>query len=186
MVVNFGTYEELPLAYYPYDDHAASLGAELVRFLCEHISDASIEHVGSTAVPGLGGKNSVNILIAAKANGFPTVLATLESLGLSEYPTKIEPEDRPVRVGMIDGPARKYPIHVKVVEDGSANHYDSIFMREYLLRNPEVAERYATAKQQLVASGADEEAYGIAKQPVILDIILRRPTGWERPGDPLV
>ena len=181
----FSPYEEQPLAFAPHDRLAAEVGRHLALLLARFLPETEVEHVGSTAVPGLGGKNSINLLIAAPEEFFPDILNALEAMGMAEHPQKQEPADRPVRVGSIAGQERRYPVHVKVVAKGSPNHYNSVFMREYLRGNPEAADAYAEVKRRLVESGGSEEEYGIAKQPHILDIIARRPESWKKPGDPL-
>ena len=100
MALLFLPYVEPPLAFLPYDPavfEAAEAAASAIR---EVVGDAPVEHVGSTAVPGLPGKNSVNLLIPVEPERIPDILLMLEALGLAEHPYKEEPADRPVRVGL--------------------------------------------------------------------------------------
>jgi GrpB-like predicted nucleotidyltransferase (UPF0157 family) len=55
--------------------------ADTIRPAIEHIPNATIEHVGSTSVPGLAAKPIIDIDIIVDANDLPAGIAALESIG---------------------------------------------------------------------------------------------------------
>jgi GrpB-like predicted nucleotidyltransferase (UPF0157 family) len=137
-------------------------------------SDASIEHVGSTAVPGLGAKPVIDILI-----GVPILseverrIPALEAVGY-EYVQKYEqqlPDRRYFRKPRL-GP-RAFHVHCVVTEsDFWIRH---LAFRDYLRAHPESAAAYDDLKRDL-AMRVSKEEYTEAKSPFI-DGILGRALG---------
>jgi len=118
---------------------------------------ARIEHVGSTAVPGLAAKPIIDIMAGVHALDAVTadVIARLASIGY-EYVAEYErPND--VDEGM---PERRYfrkdregarAFHLHVVEKGSAFWVRHLRFRNYLRYFPEDRDAYADLKRAIAA-----------------------------------
>jgi GrpB-like predicted nucleotidyltransferase (UPF0157 family) len=128
-------------------------------------SDAVIEHVGSTAVPGLGGKPVIDVLI-----GVPTLvevedrIPALEAAGyeyVQEYEKQL-PDRRYFRKPRF-GPRA---FHVHCVVRGSDFWTAHLVFREYLRAHPESAAAYYNLKREL-AMRVSKEEYTEAKSPFI-------------------
>jgi GrpB-like predicted nucleotidyltransferase (UPF0157 family) len=127
-----------------------------------------VEHVGSTAVPGLVAKPVVDLLVAIPdvVEDEPAYRTALESLGLVLRAR--EPGHRFFR------PPAGQPrtVHVHVCQHGSDWERDFVVFRDRLRESPDLAAAYASLKQRLAADlGADRTAYTEAKAGFIRSVI---------------
>jgi GrpB-like predicted nucleotidyltransferase (UPF0157 family) len=131
-----------------------------------------IEHFGSTAVPGLLAKPTIDILL--EINDTPgssdTIRSVLENIG---YRYIHKPENPPPHMMFVKG----YTEHGF---QGQANHvhvryhgdWDELVFRNYLRTNPAVAQEYAQLKQKLaIEHKNDREHYTSGKTEFIKHII---------------
>ena len=125
----------------------------------------AIEHVGSTAVPGLGAKPVIDIMVGVRslADGEKCV-RPLEELGY-EYKGEFGIPDR-LYFRKISGGRRSHQIHM--VEIGSDFWKRHLLFRDYLREHPEEARGYHELKVRLAAEfGTDREGYTEAKTEFI-------------------
>lgn len=159
-----------------YDPDWPALFAEeaaLIRTACGGGLEA-IEHIGSTAVPGLAAKPIIDIMagvrhIAAAAG----LIAAMESLGYESLgPYGIEG-----RLYFRRGEPRSH--HVHMVEMGSDFWRRHLMFRDHLRAHADAAAAYALLKRRLADRfGADREAYTNAKTPFIEASL--RVAGWSK------
>jgi len=101
-----------------------------------------VEHIGSTAVPGLCAKPIIDILVAVEALNDGKIIA-----GLSELGYVLEPEaGEQGRLFFSKVTVRTY--HVHVVEKNSWAFRRHILFRDYLISNPSVCSEYALLKKE--------------------------------------
>jgi GrpB-like predicted nucleotidyltransferase (UPF0157 family) len=128
----------------------------------------TIEHVGSTAVPGLAAKPIIDLLVGVRSltEARTCGIEPLEALGyryLPEYETWL-PTELFFRKGM-PGP---WTHHVHVMEPTSPRWEEFVLFRDYLLRHPDVAGAYADLKKALaVVFGEDIAGFRNAKRPFV-------------------
>ena len=123
-----------------------------------------IEHVGSTAVPGLAAKPiiDVDIVIAGRA-ALPAVIARLAERGYRHEGD----------LGITDREAFRPPPgmvrhHPYVCLEGSQPLRDHLVFRDYLRTHPLAAAAYARLKRDILARGIlDADSYGRAKAEFI-------------------
>jgi GrpB-like predicted nucleotidyltransferase (UPF0157 family) len=128
-----------------------------------------VEHVGSTAVPGLAAKPVVDIALSVES--FEALdIAALEELGYRYAP---EFED--------ELPNRRYfsrpGFHVHAYEQEHDEFIDFLRFREYLRTHEEDARDYGELKLRLAAEFAEQrDEYQAAKAPYIARLVemLRR------------
>jgi len=165
-----------PVVVVPYDPRWPSLfEAEAVRLGLALGEVASrIEHVGSTAVPGLAAKPVIDIQISVQALEPPKPYASpLEGLGYGNWRDIHEPDHRFCR----DEP-RRHHIHLMVA--GGATESDRPLFRDYLTTNSEVRRSYAELKVAVArAFGHDRDRYTSAKDEFITTA-LRAARAWAR------
>jgi len=137
-----------------------------------------IEHVGSTAVPGLAAKPVIDIQISVPALEPPKPYsAPLEELGYGNWRDVHESDRRFCR----DDPRRH---HIHLVVAGGANEFDRPLFRDYLTVNLEVRRSYAELKVASArAFGHDRDRYTSAKKEFIESALSAarawaRDTGW--------
>jgi len=137
------------------------------------LPDVTIEHVGSTAVPNLGGKPVVDILIQTE----DTIAAkeALVDIGY-EYRDTASTADRMFMKVSIDG--KLY--HMHVCKPDSEEARKMLAFRDYLLTHEDIRKEYDEAKREASAAAircyaprAMKEMYMQVKQPVI-DKILQQ------------
>ena len=137
----------------------------------------AVEHVGSTAVPGLPAKPIIDldVVIPAIAD-LPAAIERLATLGY-------------VHRGDLGIPGRKAfsrppdtpPHHLYVCARDSAELRRHLLFRDYLRSHPEDARAYGALKRQLAARFRDDrEAYTEAKSAFVADILRRGARGEGR------
>lgn len=138
-----------------------------------YIKEAIIEHVGSTAVPGLGGKGIIDIAIAVERTKIDSGSKELQDLGYEYKPVGSTPERLYFRIDLPDSEEgiRRYHVHLTFPE--SKEWKELIAFRDYLRTHPEDAKLYGELKKQ-AAEGVNEdgEKYRALKQP-LFDKILK-------------
>jgi GrpB-like predicted nucleotidyltransferase (UPF0157 family) len=127
----------------------------------------TIEHFGSTSVPGLAAKPIIDLLAGVMALAdADQAIAPIESLGYIYVPQyeDIFPERRYFR--RTDGERPTHHLHV--VEIGSDFWERHLRFRDLLRADPELAGRYAALKRELAARyGRDRVGYTDAKTEFI-------------------
>lgn len=125
-----------------------------------------IEHVGSTAVPGLPGKPVLDIGIAVAGEAAADAcIAPLEELGYEYRGPHGEDPQRRYYVRNVDG-ARVAQIHLYVLPAVAWD--EKLAFRDALRANPALAALYAAEKQRVAeAVGWDKAAYSLARGPFI-------------------
>lgn len=130
-----------------------------------------IEHIDSTAVPGLAAKPIIDIVVGIDdPDNEPAYLPDLEALG---YNLRVrEPNHRCLRIGEPDEPVN---LHCYPPEHAETRKY--LLFRDRLRTDAADRRLYESAKRSLSdREWPDINYYAEAKQPVI-DAILRR-AGW--------
>jgi GrpB-like predicted nucleotidyltransferase (UPF0157 family) len=127
---------------------------------------AAIEHVGSTAVPGLGGKPIIDIMIGVpRLEDGERCVGPMESLGY-EYRGEA---GIPGRLFFGKGLPRTH--HVHLVEHGGDFWGRLLLFRDFLRAHPETAAEYYEFKKGLAARfRTDREAYTEAKTAFIRSV----------------
>ena len=142
---------------------------------------ADIQHVGSTAVPGLAAKPIIDIAVHLHSliDGFkcitPLVELGYDCLGEFGIPNRIyfrKPTHTPLpgqRAGH-DGTGRTHQIHMYPLNHGQyAKH---VLFRDYLRAHPDAAREYEALKRELaVRHAGDIEAYANAKSDFVQSIL---------------
>ena len=133
-----------------------------------------IEHVGSTAVPGLAAKPVIDIMVGVKSlDDSPILVERLVGIGYEYVPEfeRILPFRRYFRK-MQEG-RRTHQIHL--VERSNAEWWDRhLLFRDYLRAHPEAAEEYSRLKYDLsLRFGEDRVAYTDAKTDFISEVVRR-------------
>lgn len=109
-----------------------------------------IEHIGSTAIPGICAKPIIDILIEIKDNTDPDLL--IENLHKIEYQYIPKPENPPPHMMFAKGYSRTrssgpiYHIHVRYTGD-----WDEIVFRDYMISHPTDAFKYEDLKRKLAS-----------------------------------
>lgn len=137
----------------------------------EHLAGAlgpralTIEHVGSTAVPGLAAKPIVDLLVTVADPEDESLVAPIEAAG---YELRVrEPAHRMFRT-----PERDVHVHLWAADDVEVDRL--LRFRDRLRVSPQDRAAYAELKRELARrSWPDMNAYADAKGPMIESILSR-------------
>ncbi len=140
----------------------------------------SIEHVGSTSVPGLAAKPIIDIdIVVPDAAVSRQVIAGLAPLGYWHQgdlgiPGRAAMKAGNERVPFSDDDRTKPPHHLYVILETSAAWENHRRLRSYLRSHPEAVMAYAALKKQLAAAYPhDIDAYVASKTPLLADLLTK-------------
>ena len=133
-----------------------------------------IEHIGSTAVQGLGAKPIIDIMVGiSRLSDAKQCIRPLEQIGY-EYVPELEdsiPERRYFRKGPNE-PNRHYHLHMVEYDGESWKRY--LLFRDYLRTHPQAASEYFKLKKQLaVKYHLNREGYTDAKTSFFASIVAK-------------
>ncbi len=133
-----------------------------------------IEHIGSTAVPGLAAKPVIDIVApVASLAGSIGVIDALRPFDYLHHPYK------PQEMHWFCKPSPAHRTHhLHVVELGGSAWQQRLALRDALRRDAALAAEYALLKQSLAQQyPLDRDAYTRAKAPFIASVLARRRDG---------
>ncbi len=170
----FKPYQPKDVVFDQYDPQIPAVFTAVQKILRQHMGEVVVEHIGSTAIPGMPGKNVINVLIPVEQERFGELLDTLDTLGFMEHPYVVEPEDRPLRVAEIEHGRGVYGIHLHLTPHGSKDHRNALYFRDYLRGHPEAQKAYAALKETaLKKSVGNPSKYRELKNQFIEQILAR-------------
>jgi tRNA threonylcarbamoyladenosine biosynthesis protein TsaE len=159
-----------------YEREAARIAAALGPVLVE------VAHVGSTAVPGLAGKGTIDIAAGVETLELPaSAIAEMETLG---YEAVLDEPRRRFRRGA----AVPWEVIVHMVEWGSASWQSHIAFRDALRADPALTREYEALKRRLLSErsawycGADKRAFVeavLARARPVVELLSHSPTDTE-------
>ena len=136
-------------------------------------STAKIEHVGSTAIPDLGGKGILDIMVGVSKSKFAEAKKKLEEAGYefrekASYPERLFfRRDYPYK-------NRKRRIHIHLTKFNGQDWKEIISFRDYLLKHPDAVEQYVKIKKEGVKKAlGDGEKYRKHKEKFIENILRK-------------
>ncbi|MDP3994864.1 MAG: GrpB family protein [bacterium] len=139
--------------------------------LQEHLErDVVIEHIGSTAVPDLGGKGIIDIMVGIPKGKylFPEIIKKLEKAGW-EHREKADSLERIFfRKDLSDKTdgIRRYHLHLTYLN--GRDWKETINFRNKLINNPAMRKAYEYLKKEAVKNAnEDGEVYRKLKEPFI-------------------
>jgi len=164
-----------------YDPAWPVRAAAELRRVADELGEVAVrlEHVGSTAVPGLAAKPIVDLLVSVAAVAArEAYVAPLERLGYLFVPAPQGPGlhffARP--------PQRPRTCHIHVCEAGSQHELRHLAVRDFLRAHPAEAAAYAALKRRVAARHPqDRLAYIAGKDPYVV-ALEQRATAWARGG----
>ena len=132
-----------------------------------------IEHIGSTAIPGLGAKPIIDIMIGLRAlDDAVECIPLLRSIGHIYHP---EFEDQvPERRFFRKGPDGARTHHIHMVERSNQFWQDRILFRDYMQTHEEDAMLYLLMKKELALRfGSNRRGYSDAKAAFVSAILAK-------------
>lgn len=156
----------------PYDVKYPEIYQALKALISQVLPNLNIEHIGSTAIPGIHAKPIIDVLIPCEVADFTYILNQLENIGFQKTPFANIPQDRPMLVAGINYQQHFYNIHIHLTPINSAVHLNNIYFRNQLRQNQTLAQEYERIKKEAVALGkVAATEYNLAKSPFIQSVL---------------
>jgi GrpB-like predicted nucleotidyltransferase (UPF0157 family) len=109
--------------------------------------NSKIEHIGSTAIPGLGGKGIIDIVALVDKEELDRFRKILETKGYI-YKPNVGNKDKVSFVKDYKNGNSLRRVHVHLTYKGSKTWTKTISFRDYLLKNKNIAKEYAKIKKE--------------------------------------
>lgn len=186
--------------YDPTWDAQAERIAARIRRACGR-SIVGVDHIGSTAIPGLPAKDVLDLQVSvAQRDDFDVVAEPLAAAGFPRMPGEWRDTPKPddpdpshweKRFHANADPGRDVNVHVRVA--GSPGWRYALAFRDWLRAEDDWRSTYLAAKRAAMLDGADDDttaAYAAAKEPWFTDIAdpaltaWTAATGWQPPPVP--
>jgi len=184
-----------------YTDDWPGRAASLIATLRDRLGTraARIEHIGSTAIPGMAAKDVLDLQVTVTsledaAREFDPPLGTL---GFHRTPYERDhvpagwPDDGQAWVKRLwarrEHPDGDVNLHVRLA--GSPNERLALLFRDWFRAHTDAVPAYAAFKRSLAAAVPDIATYTDIKDPVV-DLVITMAdtwaasTGWQVPGQP--
>lgn len=133
-----------------------------------------IEHIGSTAVPSLGGKGIIDIMIAVPQGQMQNISQQAQNAGYIFRPLASTETRLFLRTEYPEDFSNENAYHLHITFPESDDWKEAIAFRDYLRTHPEELNRYSEVKQK-AASEANEETdkYKSIKEAVLKEITIK-------------
>jgi len=158
-------YPELPACWAPYDVRFPLIAGQVASLVRDRMPNVTVEHIGSTAVPGCGGKGVIDVMVVSSPEFLERVKDLLAELGFQPQTTRDAfPESRPMRVGALRHQGQLFRIHAHVLTAGAPEVGRLLAFRNRLRADSALRASYEACKKAiLAASTSDSVSYAEAK-----------------------
>jgi GrpB-like predicted nucleotidyltransferase (UPF0157 family) len=173
----------MPVEFAEYDPAWPELASRAMTELTAALPGlfSAIEHIGSTAVPGLAAKPIIDLMAAS--DDLDRVVARdgdLLELGYKFYDVGM-----PGRLFYRRGSEHAWTHHLHVVEASTFATRNQRLLRDYLRAHPDDVARYAALKRQLAALHDDGTDYTRAKTELIQELTAKARADHGLPPEPV-
>ncbi|POX52844.1 GrpB family protein [Streptomyces sp. Ru72] len=158
-----------------YDPRWPERFEDLRQRLAPHVVDlaVSIEHVGSTAVPGCAAKPVIDLdVVVSEEAVIPELISRLAGQGY-QHEGDLGIRGREA----FQAPPAAPGHHLYAVVAGSKPHLDHVLLRDYLRQRPDEVRRYSVLQVALAKRfSADSEgraAYSAAKSALVEELVAK-------------
>jgi GrpB-like predicted nucleotidyltransferase (UPF0157 family) len=161
----------------PYDDSWPKLAAKEITIICDLLPKINfeIEHIGSTAIPGLSAKPIIDLLIGVdNLTDAKLFIEPLENIGYSYWRTNPKQWHLYFVKGLplAGGTGRTH--HVHIYEKTHEDFHGKLIFRDYLRTHSDAAQEYFLLKKNLLSQFSDDrEAYTDGKTDLVKSILIR-------------
>lgn len=153
----------------------SALCAELARLLAPWLAPGRVEHVGSTAVPGLAAKPVLDVMASMRDLSTETVSAVVPVLSASGWcfvPPELDVAAPWRRFFVLpDAEGRRRAAHLHLLPEGHPRWRAQLEFRDALRADPGLAAEYAEVKRRLTGEVTDREEYTAGKTEFVRRVL---------------
>jgi GrpB-like predicted nucleotidyltransferase (UPF0157 family) len=148
------------------------------QLLAEAVPRArAIEHIGSTSVPGLAAKPTIDVLVVVDdVNDVLNRRSVLAELGYEYRPGSFTEDDQHLFFRKVSDGRRTHHLHVLAASSPKPERYR--LFRDYLTANDDAAHRYEQAKRSLAMQHANERGRYVAEKAEVVTELLAEACRW--------
>ena len=137
-------YDDPADAFRPYDARCPAVARRVAELVRGRLPGATVEHVGSTAVPGCPGKGVVDLMLPYAPGTFEAVRAAVAGLGFQAHLGRDPfPPGRPVFVGTLAHDGERFRLHLHLIPAGDPEVAAQRRFRDALGADPALVAAYA-------------------------------------------
>ncbi len=170
-------FEKGDVVLLPYDPRLPEVAEVVQQLIAPITGDSRVTHFGSTSVPGLTGKNIVDIEIEYRPGGAQQLRDGLEQLGFVFADDAGWPQDGwYLYRGAITHDGQRFRLHLHVIPRGGEPVRQHRHFRGLLRSSSGLCEEYVALKHEILASGVREpRAFSAAKSGWMASVLERHP-----------
>jgi RimJ/RimL family protein N-acetyltransferase/GrpB-like predicted nucleotidyltransferase (UPF0157 family) len=170
-----GPYEHPLAACLDYDPRVVDVARRVADAIAARLPDGTVEHVGSTSVPGLAGKGVVDLMLLYAPGRLAVARAALDQLGFQQQTGRDPfPEERPMRLGSLEVDGQRFSLHVHVIAADAPEAAELRAFRDRLRADATLREQYVARKRAILAEGVtDTLEYCYRKGDFVQDVVWR-------------
>lgn len=133
------------------------------------VKDVEIHHIGSTSIPGLGGKGMVDMMIGIKSwQDLADIVEKLKKIGFEHIHPK---EEGRVFLSKI-GPTKLGDVHIHIVKINGKPYRELLAFRDYLRKHKKEVKRFFDLKLKWgKETMGDRKEYGRLKGKYVKEIL---------------
>ena len=169
-------YVPAPVAVAEWDPRSPDVAARLIALIEQAAPGHVVEHVGSSAVPGLIGKGIIDLVVPAEPEEIPGMVDALYGLGFGpQQGPAAWPPTRPMLVGQVVHEGTEFQVHLHIVPPERDDFREFVGFRDALRDDPALRDGYVHAKTSVLdAAGGpiDGRRYSTAKSPFVEDALF--------------
>jgi len=159
-------------AFLPYDPRSPDAFQLVASAIHAEAGGLTVEHVGSTAVPGCGGKGFIDVLVlASRENQILGATRMIQRIGFVEHHYG---QGYPGARGAVRYDGTQFRVHIQILPKSCAKAREMLDFRELLKNDPELLTQYLARKRSLITAGINRNpAYTNGKSGLIEDALRR-------------
>ena len=170
IINSFGTGSD-ETDYQPYDINLPEVFKSLQALILDAIPGVSVDHIGSSSIPEVGGRNVIDIAIPTTGENNDIIKMKIKNLGFEDSPF---PHYLPLLVGSILIKGKQYFILLYIISPENQIYKDWISFRDYMRTNSKDAKEYDRIKKKAIEEGnINGDSYQKIKSPFIQKIISK-------------
>ena len=154
----------------PWDPRGPAVADRLIGLIGAAFPEGTVEHIGSTAIPGCDGKGVIDLMLLYRPGRLAAARDAVDGLGFQRHEAPgARPDERPVRIGTIDHDGETFRVHVHILAGDATEVVRQRHFRDTLRSDPELVAAYVADKRRIAAGGGvgDGTAYAEAKAQFI-------------------
>jgi GrpB-like predicted nucleotidyltransferase (UPF0157 family) len=158
-------YTRQPVEFQGYDPRAPEAAQYVIDLIQAQIPSVTVEHIGSTSVPGCAGRGVIDLMILYDKGPVEPILTQLDVLGFQWVQRDNNlPDEWPKGMGAVQFQGHLFRLHIHVQPSDNPSVAEKRAFRDRLRSEPKLMAEYMAHKQALISQGTiDPIEYTSAK-----------------------